>query len=165
VQKIHPSLGANSTVAFARENLTDGRVHQRQYGRLLLIGPFSGLQQCLGFAIRLESETSEGLNRYYLQRHEEHSAGDDLKVPTSYLDTSSMVAACMGITYNNASEWRNRETVPPFRAVELSFNNLDRTLKIEQLADRRFAPEPSRRTTAQVGQELTGRGLNVAATV
>ncbi len=71
----------------------------------------------------------------------------------------------MGITYNNASEWRNRETVPPFRAVKLSFNSLDRTLKIEQLADRRFAPEPSRRTTAQVGQELTGRGLNVAATV
>ena len=57
-----------------------------------------------------------------------------------------------------------RRPPPPFRVVKLSFNNLDRILKIERLADRPFAPEPSRRTIAQVGQDLKGVGLNVTAT-
>lgn len=33
VKKTHPSLSTNSEVAVVIEILTDGRVHQRQYGR------------------------------------------------------------------------------------------------------------------------------------
>lgn len=76
----------------------------------------------------------------------------------------SIVASYIYSTYNNAWKKRKPKTVRLFRLVKLSFDNFDRTLKIEQLADCQFASEPGRRTTVQVSQDLTSVSLQVVAT-
>ncbi len=57
VKKIHPSLGSKSNVAVVIELLTNGRVHERQYGRL----PFIGLFLIGSSALDLQSDSNSRL--------------------------------------------------------------------------------------------------------
>lgn len=73
------------------EILVNGSVHQRQFDRLPLVKPFSDWQQCLGFAKRLEFETSRELKCCSLQRIQDLRVDDD-NVFAVYLDAFGMVA-------------------------------------------------------------------------
>ena len=100
-----------------------------------------------------------GLRCHYLQKKKDRFEHGN--VPSSYLEVSSLLASFKGIVYNTTTDWRKNKTVPPFRVVKLSFNNLSRTLRIEQLMNYQYVAEPTKRTIQQVGQDLNMPGLRV----
>ena len=118
---------------------TDGHVHQRQFGRLPLVGPYSDWQSCLGFAIRLEFMTPDGLHCHYVQKKKDHYNNGG--VPSSYLEVSAMLAAFRGIVYNPISPWRKAKAVAPFRVVKLGFDNLSRKLLVKTLYNTSYESE------------------------
>lgn len=154
------NLEDGSIVSVVVEIATDGRVHKRQYGRLPLVGRFSDWQQCLGFAVRIEWMTSTGLKCHYVQRHIDRFEHGN--IPSSYLETSSLVAAFKGNAYNCTTDWRKHFTYTPFRVVKISFDNLSRTLKVEQLVSFPNVQEPTLVSTAQIGDILRSKGLIVS---
>lgn len=87
----------------------------------------------------------------------------DGPLPSSYLEASSLVAAFKGVVYDTTNRWRKHKATKPFRVAKLSFDNLSRTLKIEQLANYVNAPEPTKQSVAQIGQILKDVGLVVSA--
>lgn len=106
------ALKPRSNVDVVVEILTNGAVHARQHGRLPYIGPYSDWQDCLGFAIRIEFQTPQGMRYHYLQR-----AGEQFKggIPSSYAHVSSLLAAFKGITYNTTNGWRKDRAIRPQR--------------------------------------------------
>lgn len=155
------ALAEGSIISFVVEMATAGRVHKRQFGRLPLVGPYSDWQQCLGLAIRIEWMTSSGPKCHYAQKKKDRFEYGD--VPSSYLEASSLVAAFKGVVYDTTNKWRKHKATKPFRVVKLSFDNLSRTLKIEQLANYVNVPESTKQSVAQIGQILKDVGLVVCA--
>ena len=149
-----------ATVSIVVEIITDGRVHQRQFGRLPYIGPYSDWQECLGFAIRMEFMTHQGLKCHYLQKPKDSFKHGN--VPTGYVEVSNFLAAFKGMVYPTTNEWRSNKAIRPYRVIKVSFDNLNRILKIEQRSETHHAPEPTKRTLAQMGQQLKALGMLVS---
>ena len=153
-------LHHNSLVDVVVEIRTDGQIHSRQYGRLPFIGPYSDWQECLGFAIRVEFMTSQGLRSHYVQKHKDRREVGN--VPTSYAEVSNLLAAFKGNIYNTTNLGRQKKAFSPLRIVKVSFDNLNRILRLEQLANNQNIPEPTKRTFQELGQELRGKGFWVS---